>query len=859
MNIFNKVALATLKKNKTRTTVTIIGIILSAAMICAVTTSVKSLQSYLLKQFIYSDGAWHGAALNTDEVMLQSIKNSDRIKDTVWSSPLGYAMVDTTNELKPYLHIIGTSVGFEDMMSIHLTEGNYPQNDSEIILPLHYINDSTETVRIGDAVTYDIGRRTLNGEELGQHDYYYAFIREDGTDDENESFEVMYSRTYTVVGFYERPGFEYANAPGYTAITFLNENTDKNAGFNVYFTMNKAKDVYAFMADNYIERDGEHGRTNSDVLTYMGVSESDVFNRLMYGFATILICLIMVGSISLIYNAFSISVSERTKQFGLLSSIGATRKQLSKMVFFEALTVSVIGIPLGVIAGIGGIGVTLSLLGDKFSSFGGNTSIPMQVSVSYASIGVAAVIALVTVLISAWIPSRRATRICAVEAIRQSTDIQVRGKNIKTSRLTYKIFGLPGTLAKKYFKRSRKKYRTTVMSLFMSIVLFISAAAFSQYFMWSVSGAKNTYGFDIMASFECDKSMADSIIAEVRDEKTVTKAAYAVEYITQMSVPISDLTQEWLTNVSHYEGQGEVYDYLGTYVCFIDDHEYRKFLRENGIDEDLYMSSDEPLAVAIDGQPYFSYNDQKYYEYNVLKNRSCEMQMTYSNDNFTQTVTHKVGTVVYENPFFAGGGMELTLLYPNSAMKTLIPEDRRHNGYSMYVCSSNYVISGDKTEEILKSVNLEYGIYNYAEQVQAMRDLVMIVRVFSYGFIALISLIAAANVFNTISTNINLRRREFAVLKSVGMTNGDFNKMMNYECLLYGTKSLLYGLPVSFVITYLIHKMLSGGYEMPFIIPWTAVGISVLSVFAVVFVTMMYSMRKIKKDNPIDALKNENL
>lgn len=859
MNIFNKVALATLKKNKTRTTVTIIGIILSAAMICAVTTSIKSLQSYLVKQFIYSDGEWHGAALSTDEDMLQSIKKSDRIKDTAWSKSLGYAKVDTTNELKPYLYIIDTSAGFENIMSIHLTEGNYPENDGEIILPLHYIRDSTETLRIGDAVTYEIGRRTFNGVELGQHDYYVAFLSEDGTEGEKESFEMLYSRTYTVVGFYERPGFEFVYAPGYTAITFSGENADKNAGFDVYFTMNNAKDIYAFMDESNIEIDGEHGRINSDVLTFMGVSENDVFNHLMYGFATILICIIMVGSISLIYNAFSISVSERTKQFGLLSSVGATRKQLSKMVFFEALTVSIIGIPLGVIAGIGGIGATLSLLGDKFSSFGGNTSIPMQVSVSYASIGVAAVIALVTVLISAWIPSRRATKICAVEAIRQNRDIQVNGRNVKTSRLTYKLFGLPGTLAKKYFKRSRKKYRTTVMSLFMSIVLFISAAAFSQYFMWSVSGAKNTYGFDIMASFECDKSMTDRIISEVRDEKTVTKAAYSVEYITQMSIAMSDLTQEWLTNVAHYEEKSEVYNYLGTYICFIDDYEYRNFLRENGIDESLYMSSDKPLAVAIDGQPYFSYEDRKYYEYNVLKNKACEMQVTYSNNDFTQTITHKVGTVIYENPFFCGNGMELTLLYPNSAMKTLIPEEKRHNGYSMYVCSSNYAVSGDKTEEILKSMNLEYGIYNYAEQVQAMRDLVMIVRVFSYGFIALISLIAAANVFNTISTNINLRRREFAVLKSVGMSNGDFNKMMNYECLLYGTKSLLYGLPVSFVITYLIHDMLSGGYEMPFIIPWTAVGIAVLSVFAVVFVTMMYSMRKIKKDNPIDALKNENL
>ena len=130
---------------------------------------------------------------------------------------------------------------------------------------------------------------------------------------------------------------------------------------------------------------------------------------------------------------------------------------------------------------------------------------------------------------------------------------------------------------------------------------------------------------------------------------------------------------------------------------------------------------------------------------------------------------------------------------------------------------------------------------------------------FSYGFIVLISLIAAANVFNTISTNISLRRREFAMLKSVGMTQKGFNKMMNFECLLYGSHALLFGLPVSCGVTYLIYLAIMEGFETTFHLPWTAIGIAVLSVFLVVGATMMYSMSKVKKDNPIDALKNENL
>lgn len=137
--------------------------------------------------------------------------------------------------------------------------------------------------------------------------------------------------------------------------------------------------------------------------------------------------------------------------------------------------------------------------------------------------------------------------------------------------------------------------------------------------------------------------------------------------------------------------------------------------------------------------------------------------------------------------------------------------------------------------------------------------MILVIRVFAYGFIVLISLIAVANVFHTITTNINLRRREFAMLKSIGMADKDFRKMMNFECILYGTKAILYGLPVSAVITFFIWRTMNGAYETEFTLPWGAVGIAVFSVFVVVFVTMMYAVGKVKKENIMDALKNENL
>mgnify|MGYP000013617906 FL=1 len=202
------------------------------------------------------------------------------------------------------------------------------------------------------------------------------------------------------------------------------------------------------------------------------------------------------------------------------------------------------------------------------------------------------------------------------------------------------------------------------------------------------------------------------------------------------------------------------------------------------------------------------------------------------------------------------------MIYPYSMLESVVPEAalNQFRNTEYFLTSSNHTASFENLATVLTENGLNSRqLFDYAANAETNRNVVTIIRVFAYGFIVLISLIAAANVFNTISTNISLRRREFAMLKSVGMTQKGFRRMMNYECLLYGSKALLLGLPVSCGITYLIYRAVTTAYETSFHLPWAAIGIAVLSVFLVVFATMMYSMSKVKKDNPIDTLKNENL
>lgn len=908
MNVFNKVTLESLKKNRTRTIVTIIGIMLSAAMICASTTLVSSMQNFVLRCAIHIDGDWYGAVYDAAYKDYEDIRDSDRVSSAAYAQVLGYAKIDSANERKPYLYVLGGDVasGYFKTMPVHLILGTLPKDSTEIILPEHLTSNGKVNYKLGDTVTLDVGDRTLDGRRLGQDTPVYTYDSETQVEImSGERLENTEPRTYTVVGIYERPTFEDYSAPGYTALTAADTKSADQSLIHCYFKLHKPAGVYDFMKEMGYTQEYRYAY-NTKVLLYSGTAPFDSFLTAFYSLAAIIIALIVFGSVSLIYNAFSISVSERTRQFGLLSSVGATKKQLRKMVLFEALAVSIVGIPLGILVGIGGIGITLLLIGDKFFSIV-RVDIPMRLCVSWQAVVIAAVIALVTVLISAWIPSKRATRVSAVEAIRQSVDIKVSGRPVRTSKLAYKLFGLPGVLAGKHYKRNRKKYRTTVVSLFMSIVLFVSAAAFTDYMMESAEGGLASDQFDLIYAAESDASAAmtpDALLELLFSEQNVTGGTYTKKQFLQGDISREYVTAMFADRFSNFgmerEDAAPKELSISGYLYFVADAEFNRLLEKYDLKEADYYDRDKPLGIALDRNIELDRRLEKYVTLDTLKGDVCvieglyyvEIDGYYRKDSRIDENGNKV--VLYQNrdnendiielpyeesfakytlrsektieeaPFFVSRStpVAINMIYPYSMLESVVPEAalNQFRNTEYFLTSSNHTASFENLATVLTENGLSSRqLFDYAANAETNRNVVTIIRVFAYGFIVLISLIAAANVFNTISTNISLRRREFAMLKSVGMTQKGFRRMMNYECLLYGSKALLLGLPVSCGITYLIYRAVTTAYETSFHLPWAAIGIAVLSVFLVVFATMMYAMRKVKKDNPIDALKNENL
>lgn len=862
MNIFHKIALEGLKKNRSRTIVTVIGVVLSSLMITGVMTFGVSLLDYMARGAIQKYGEWNAVFLDADAAFAQERMKDEEVCDTVSFQNVGYAKLENgQNPQRPYLHIAGFHEETFEALRITLLSGRLPENDGEILVSGRAAAEAGISCELGDTVSFAVGNRMKGDQELTQVTPYV---------DGEENFVPREEKTYTVVGVCRTPVFETDGAPGYTLITRADESKD-HGSISLFVTLKNVRGIYSYMDQ---VKDGHSCILNYDVLRIMGISDraaDRVFMTFLYSFGGIVLAIIMIGSVFLIYNSFSISLSERMREIGVLASVGATAGQLRNSVLFEGLCIGAVGIPIGILTGLGSIRLVISAVSGNFGSIL-YTGVPLTMKVSALAVGGAAAVSLVTILISAYLPAKKAVHLPVMECIRQTNEIKAESGAMEISRRKQRMYGLEGTLALKNFKRNRKRYRSIVLSLTLSIGLFVSTNALIISMQQTAGRFKTVSDYDIgFGTMEMEEGELLELFEKMKQVSGIQEASCreVIRYSCQVQADL--FTDEWWQAIGGHSQDTAVS--LPVEVHFFDDAFYEKIVSDLGLPAGEY-SGQKGKRIAIakindDSDDVKGAEDLADMFRNDSMNFPLALQMADGSkagqiQNVSAAVMEFVPPDIPPLPVTSGQEEQLPytfeILAPWSAKETLVPSGLTVNLRIKGLCfnSDKPSQSVSEMEKMIaeEGITSSYILLNSAEAFEQFRNYIFIANVFAYTFIVLISLIAVANVFNTISTNIRLRRRELAMLRSVGMSDRDFNKMMRFECAFYGMKSLAIGIPLSLLLSVAIVKTMMEE-EARFILPWGSVGISILCVFLVIFVTMMYAVSKIKKENIIDALRDE--
>ena len=612
MNILNKLTVKHLLMNKKRTLVTIIGIILSTSLMVGIGMIFSSFFDYSVREIESTTGKYHVKLYNIESKDSKYIKNNHQIESYTFFQALGYSYLkDGKNEYKPYLYLLGVDDSY--YKDLTLTSGRFPKNNNEILLSDHILINGKVKYNLGDEIKLELGYRVNETEEIPLTSLTTTY-------EKSERLQTFTTKTYTVVGFVERSTFEPYSFPGYTVYTKLDEKDlikDKTLMTRILYK--NPKGVYD-KTNNIIKNtcnDNCKEFYNNNLLSMYGESKFHSVNSFYQKIMFVVLSLITIGCTIVIYNSFAISVMERKKQFGLFSSIGATKKQIRHTVIFEAIIVGTIGIVIGILAGIIGIDIVLKITNSKLPDMF-NEEIRLAVYPIFIIIPV--IYMIITILASAFIPAHRASKISPIEAIRLNDDIKVSKRKIKTNPLTRILFGIEGELALKNIKRNKKKYRITIISLIISIVLFVAFSTFLEYGTKSSSYYFENKNYDIsITTSEENRETIKTALNNLSPEELF-------DYNNYMSYLKIDNIKNQMTKdfVKTYTSSAEDFSLYIEWLI-LDQNQYSDFLKKSNLNSEDFTGS-KVKPIIINSITHHDYNNGKvnkmkvFNKNNIIKN-----------------------------------------------------------------------------------------------------------------------------------------------------------------------------------------------------------------------------------------------
>ena len=949
MNLMKTLTLKNLKLNRKRTIVTIVGIILATALLSALVTLVSSFQYSMIEYQKQKGGDFHVKFSNVKMSELSEFKNNRNIESTFETMGMGFAKLDgCKNEDKPYAYVMATDEAGFERGCFKLIEGRMAKNEDEIVIPRHLKTNGRIDIKVGDEITLDVGKRYDSNTEgvISENSAY---------ENEAETLTDTVTKHYKVVGIMERPGYgmEDYSAAGYTFVTYSDElaaidngtkseASEADTTLTVYsrYTKKALRNKDAVTADiigvdeklfekankSSVEMSAEESDRflkemenakydiymNGYLISYECVFPIDGSFKALFTVAAVVALIIILTSVYCIKNSFNISITEKIRQYGMLASVGATRRQIKSSVKTEAAMLGVVGIPVGTMSGIL---ASLILVKVVNALSAGWLNFALSFHTSLPALILAVIMSIATIYFSATGSARRAAKVTPLEAIRNTKEIKIKSAKLKTPAIIGRIWGIGGVISYKNIKRNNKKYRTTVTSIVICSVTFIVISYFMSMAFSRVGMSYASVDYNIGINMSCKKDLdieklskllsgiegAEDYLVGAGYDFDVSKPEYTKEYgeyCGQLYDDSEDVSQEFLITVlddKSYDkyasdagiknaAAGAILVNKGTFDVYNENSskyvkkemELYKYKAGDTIEcgYNVYddASSDDNAA---EGDTESSTDDNNAVEGDTesgTEDNSGYVDEETINNGVRKTVDVTIAGVTDKVPTCYNGYGNTSLLFMNQkGFESLWADGKSGNEfkpgnaiYSAYVVAENadeYQDTFEKeTEENPEYSQISFYVSNLDKEMRDEKSLFTLLGVFAYGLIVVIALIGITNIINTLSTGMELRSREFATLRSIGMTDKQFSEMVRLESVFISVKALVIGVPLGILISYLLCVMMNRMddaiiYEPPY----KAIILCILVVIMLIYAIMKLSMTKLRHNNIIETIKNENL
>ena len=859
MNLYTSLTLRYLKQNKRRTLVTIIGIILATALICGIGNICTSFMDYQMRDEIQSSGSFYATFTDIDKEKASVITKSSGVSEYGYKKNLGSVILDKKNSTSLDINVFDKNT--INSFQITLKKGSYPKNESELIVTQDLLNKWNK--KIGDKITLNLGE--LIYDDMGMI----------------SKLKNPQKTTFKIVGTLDKALYNSK----FAIAGFDINSVDKNEKFDVSICTKNPKDIYKTAISigkniglvqkdnpkdesyNYDEQANLYFKDieyNEGLLRLLGASSYSNINITLLLIVGLVASLVIIATIATIYNSFSIAISERKKQFAILNSIGATKSQIMKFVFLEGFLVSIVGIPIGLLSGTVAIDIVFKVIKTFFktSMFG---ELDLRVVFSPIVLILSTLVILLTIFISALIPAINAAKISPLEAIKNSSNLKV-GK-IKSSKLVKKIFKTEGELAYKNLRRNKGKFRITLFSLVISIVIFISFNGFVDMFVeanqinyGSITNDLTLYENNLLTKEEVQKT-----IDELKKINGLKDVAIDKGYNLNVHVDEKNINKdlrESLKQSDYVDMDNSNYNFINSRLYIPGYFSISNIkLSEGKFDRKTAKAENGVILVRYSYQESLAKKGKVVLSnYKVGDTLNCTIT-SYDSDGKESEKEVKLKILAITDEILTGNNQYPETSFGVVAYDDLIPSlgitDDESSSNLYYVATNQEKSTRDEVKKVAEENNL--SVMDSIDEAQKLEQTMNVMKIFVYGFIVVISLVSVTNIINTISTNINLRKREFAIIKSIGVTPQGFKKMIYMESILYGILSLLYGIPIGICMNVLMNKILEGVITVQTLIPYKAILICVVAIFIITFIASYIPLKKISKENIIDNIRQESI